>query len=75
LYHTVVIKDEQQLWKRILIVDDDADTNITFKTWIEDSNNDGSKRIEVHTSSNPTVALSEFKPHFYDLLLALTCHI
>jgi CheY-like chemotaxis protein len=69
LYHIVVIKDEQRFWKRILIVDDDADTNITFKTGIEDSNNDGRKRIEVHTSSNPAIALSEFKPHFYDLLL------
>ena len=68
-YHTVVIKDEQRFCKRILIVDDDADTNITFKTGIEDSNNDSRKRIEVHTSSNPAVALSEFKPHFYDLLL------
>jgi DNA-binding response OmpR family regulator len=69
LYHIVVIRNEQRFWKRILIVDDDADTNITFKTGIEDSNNDGRKRIEVHTSSNPAIALSEFKPHFYDLLL------
>ena len=27
------------------------------------------KRIEVYTSNNPVVALSEFKPNFYDLLL------
>ena len=25
MYHTVVIKDEQRFWKRILIVDDEAD--------------------------------------------------
>jgi CheY-like chemotaxis protein len=38
---------------------------------IEDSNNstDVNKRIEVHTSNNPVIALSEFKPNFYDLLL------
>ena len=71
LYRTVVIKDEQRFWKRILIVDDEADVTLTFKAGIEDSNNntDVNKRIEVYTSSNPVVALSEFKPNFYDLLL------
>jgi two-component SAPR family response regulator len=69
LYHTDVIKDEQRFWKRILIVDDDADVTITFKAVIEDSNDDANKRIEVYTSNNPMVALSEFKPNFYDLLL------
>jgi two-component SAPR family response regulator len=71
LHHTVVIKDEQRFWKRILIVDDDADVTITFKAGIEDNNNntDANKRIEVYTSSNPVAALSEFKPNFYDLLL------
>jgi hypothetical protein len=33
----VVITD-QQFWKRILIVDDEADATITFKAVIEDSN-------------------------------------
>jgi DNA-binding response OmpR family regulator len=71
LYHALVIKDEQQFWKRILIVDDEADVTITFKAGIEESNNNNStdKRIEVFTSNNPLVALSEFKPLFYDLLL------
>jgi len=27
------------------------------------------KRIEVYTANDPVVALSEFKPNFYDLLL------
>ncbi|MGB6590203.1 MAG: hypothetical protein WBE68_01695, partial [Candidatus Nitrosopolaris sp.] len=60
LYHPVVIKDEQRFWKRILIVDDDADVTITFKEVIEDSNNsnDANKRIEVYTSNTPVVALS-----------------
>src|ERR1700757_756854 len=71
LYHPVVIKDEQRFWKRILIVDDDTDLTITFKAVIEESNNnnDVNKRIEVYTSNDPIVALSEFKPNFYDLLL------
>jgi CheY-like chemotaxis protein len=71
LYPPVVIKDEQRFWKRILIVDDDADITMTFREVIEDSNNRNSvnKKIEVHTSNNPVVVLSEFKPNFYDLLL------
>ena len=70
-YHPVVIKDEQQFWKRILIVDDDADLTMTFRAVIEDSNNDVdvNKRIEVYTSNDPVASLSEFKPNFYDLLL------
>jgi two-component SAPR family response regulator len=30
---------------------------------------DPSKRIEIYTSNHPVIALSEFKPNFYDLLL------
>ena len=54
-----------------MIVDDNADVTITFKAGIEESNNnnDANKRIEVYTSNNAVVALSEFKPNFYDLLL------
>ena len=65
----VSVKDKQRSWKRILIVDDDVDVTITFKAVIENSNNDTNKRIEVQTSNDPVVALSEFKPNFYDLLL------
>jgi len=69
--HPVVIKDERRFWKRILIVDDDADATVTFKAGIEDNNNnnDANKRIEVYTSNDPVMALSEFKSNFYDLLL------
>ena len=72
LYHPVVIKDKQRLWKRILIVDDDEDIGLTFKAGIEENNNykDANSRIEVYTSNDPVIALSEFKPNFYDLLLA-----
>ena len=54
-----------------MIIDDETDVTITFKAGIEDSNNnnDTNKRIEVYTFNDPVVALSEFKPHSYDLLL------
>ncbi|MFZ0223110.1 MAG: response regulator, partial [Candidatus Nitrosopolaris sp.] len=70
-YQHVVVKDKQRFWKRILIVEDDADVTITFKAGIEETNNDNdaNRRIEVYTSNNPVIALSEFKPNFYDLLL------
>ena len=71
LYHPVVIKQDQRFWKRILIVDDNEDITTTFKAGIEDSNNDVdvNKRIKVYASNDPVLALSEFKPNFYDLLL------
>jgi CheY-like chemotaxis protein len=69
--YDTLTKEQQRFWKRILIVDDDVDVTITFNAVIEDCNNstDVNKRIEVHTSNNPVIALSEFKPNFYDLLL------
>src|SRR5215831_10251474 len=69
LYNPVVNK--QRHWRRILIVDDNVDITISFKAAIEDNNSgiDANKRIEVCTSNDPVVALSEFKPNFYDLLL------
>jgi len=70
-YHPVVIEDKQGFWRKILIVDDDVDVTTTFKLAIEDSNNnsDVNKRMEVYISNDPVLALSEFKPNFYDLLL------
>jgi DNA-binding response OmpR family regulator len=69
--YKTLTKEQERFWKRILIVDDDADLTLTFKEVIEDSNNnvDVNKRIEVYTSNDPVVALSDFKPNFYDLLL------
>ncbi|MDP9289477.1 MAG: response regulator [Thermoproteota archaeon] len=54
-----------------MIIDDNPDITTTFKMGIESSNNyaDHDKRIEVYTYNDPLAALSEFKPHFYDLLL------
>jgi CheY-like chemotaxis protein len=77
LFHPVVIKPDQRFWKRILIVDDNEDVTTTFKVAIEDSNNDVdvNKRIKVYTSNDPVLALSEFKPNFYDLLfLSFSMH-
>jgi len=70
-YKTLTKGEQERFWKRILIVDDDNDLTTTFKAVIEDSNdgNDANKRIEVYTANDPVVALSDFKPNFYDLLL------
>jgi two-component SAPR family response regulator len=69
LYYPVVIKDEQRFWKRTLTVDDDVGTTLAFKLGIKDSNIYTDRKIEVYTSNNPVIALSQFKPNFYDLLL------
>jgi hypothetical protein len=58
-----------------LIVDDDIDITLTFKTGIEDSNDDARKRIEVHTSNSPVAALSEFKPDMIFSWLTSGCQI
>lgn len=69
IVHTT--RKEEAFWKRILIIDDNPDITTTFKMGIESSNNyaDHDKRIEVYTYNDPLAALSEFRPHFYDLLL------
>ena len=63
------IKEKQKdpFLKRILIVDDEPDVTLTFKLSLEKNNTD--KRFEVYTYNDPAIALSEFKPNFYDLLL------
>jgi hypothetical protein len=62
LYNPAVIKGKQRYWKRILIVDDDADVTTTFKAGIEESNNnDANKRIEVYTSNDPAIAFLQTK--------------
>jgi DNA-binding response OmpR family regulator len=44
--------------------------SLRLKAGVEESNkNDANKRIEVFTCNDPVIALSEFKPNFYDLLL------
>jgi PleD family two-component response regulator len=56
--------------KRILVIDDDPDITLTFKLGLERNNDDGNKsRFEIYTCNNPLVALSNFKPNFFDLML------
>ena len=60
--YKTLAKEQQWFWKRILIVDDNVDITVAFKTAVEDSNNTTlTKKIEVHTSNDPIVALSDFK--------------
>ena len=61
--------NKERSWKRVLIVDDDPDTTTTFKICLENANNSTNKKIEVDGYNDPTIALSEFQPNFYDLLL------
>jgi two-component SAPR family response regulator len=60
-----VISREERFWKRILVVDNDLDTTTTFKVGIENAG----KHIAVHTHNDPRVALLDFEPNLYDLLL------
>jgi CheY-like chemotaxis protein len=57
--------------KRILIVDDHTDIILTFKRGLEAENEYSSGKIffQVYACDDPLLALSEFKPNFYDLLL------
>jgi DNA-binding response OmpR family regulator len=64
--------EKQSLYaKRILIVDDDPDITFTFKKGFEESNRASGSKIsfQVNTYNDPLVALLEFKPDFYNLLL------
>jgi DNA-binding response OmpR family regulator len=62
---------EELAAKRILIIDDDPDITFTFKQGLKAENAKDSNKIffDVKTYNDPFTALSEFKPHFYDLLL------
>src|ERR671914_1065453 len=48
---------------KILLVDDDPDIVLTFKTGLE------SNGFEVDSYNDPSLALKNFKANFYDLLL------
>jgi CheY-like chemotaxis protein len=55
---------ENGIKKRILIVDDEADITLSFSLALEDS-----RLFEVDTYNDPLVALSNYRPNSYDLLL------
>ncbi len=61
--------DKDRYWKRILVVDDDVDITTTFKIGIESTQANTNKKIEVYTYHDPRIALLDFEPNFYDLLL------
>ena len=61
-------KQKDPSLKRILIVDDDPDITLTFKVGLDGYYYD-KRNFDVYTYNNPVLALSEFKPNFYDLLL------
>ena len=49
---------------KILVADDDPDITSLYKTALE-----GHKGFEVETFNDPRNALSNFKPHYYDISL------
>ena len=49
--------------KRVLVVDDEVDITATFRIIFEDAG------FGVDTFNDPFLALSSFKPHFYDLVI------
>lgn len=48
---------------KILLVDDEPDITMTFKTILQEVG------FIVDTYEDPLIALSKFKPHFYDLVI------
>ena len=61
---------ENPFCRRILIVDDDVDVTLTFRSALENDNDrDGARIFEVYTYNDPLLALSDFKENFYDLML------
>lgn len=65
----IASRKEDKYWKRILIVDDEVDITTTLKLVIENANEISSRRIVVDTYNDPRLALLDFEPNLYDLLL------
>jgi CheY-like chemotaxis protein len=57
--------------KRVLIVDDNPDITLTFKQALEAENDKSGNNTfyKVFTYNDTILALAQFKPNFYDLLL------
>src|SRR5918911_1833325 len=57
--------------KNILIIDDDPDITLTFKKCLEAENDKSGNKtfFKVFTYNDTILALAEFRPNFYDLLL------
>jgi DNA-binding response OmpR family regulator len=52
-----------EMSKRILVIDDEPDVNITLREVLEKNG------FIVDSYENPFLALENFKPHYYDLLI------
>src|SRR5215212_9245760 len=63
-------QEEPPFLKRILVVDNEPDVSLTFKSGIEAYlDHRGRRMFEVYVYASPLEAISEFRPNFYDLLL------
>jgi DNA-binding response OmpR family regulator len=72
--HTELKKRERSSnVKSIMILDDDPDITLTFKKALEAENNNVSENndvfFDVFAFNDPILALSEFKPDYYDLMI------
>jgi CheY-like chemotaxis protein len=64
------LQEQPPFLKRILVVDDEPDVLLTFKSALEGRlDNRGRKMFEVNLYDNPLKAVSEFRANYYDLLL------
>jgi CheY-like chemotaxis protein len=61
-FHLRTMTSDDQIKKRIMVVDDEDDVNVTLRIVLED-------QYSVDVFSDPFVALDNFKPGLYDLLL------
>jgi two-component system, OmpR family, response regulator ChvI len=57
------VKQPSKLAKRVLIVDDEADVNTALREVLELNG------FKVDAYEDPLLALENFKPHFYELLI------
>lgn len=61
-YQVEEMTGDHQMRKRIMVVDDEDDVNVTLRIVLED-------QFSVDVFNDPFVALDNFKPGLYDLLL------
>jgi CheY-like chemotaxis protein len=55
--------------KNILIVDDDIETSLKYKKWLEEEEQKKDKNFNITLINDPSVVEQNFKPENYDLVL------
>ena len=55
--------------KNILIVDDDIDTSLKYKRWLEDEEEKKDENFNITLINDPNLGEQTFKPENYDLVL------